>query len=124
MIYLLMGVLSGIISGMGMGGGTLLIPMLTIWGGLAQLQAQAVNLAAYLPAALLAVWRHKKAGLLDLKAAKTVCLWGLLGAAAGVAAALLVPEQWLRRGFGGFLLLLGIWQLVLGEKRNKKGDGA
>ena len=42
---------AGVISGMGMGGGTLLIPALTLLMGIPQRQAQGVNMLSFLPAA-------------------------------------------------------------------------
>ena len=49
------GVLGGLLGGMGMGGGTLLIPLLTIFCGLNQHLAQAINLIAFIPMAVVAV---------------------------------------------------------------------
>ena len=49
------GLLGGIIGGMGMGGGTLTIPILTIFLSFQQLRAQGVNLVAFLPMAIIAI---------------------------------------------------------------------
>lgn len=58
---------AGVISGMGMGGGTLLIPALTLLMGIPQRQAQGVNMLSFLPAAAAALYIHKKEGRLELK---------------------------------------------------------
>ena len=49
--YVLAGIVSGVIAGMGMGGGTLLIPILTIFFALSQTLAQGINLFSFLPCA-------------------------------------------------------------------------
>ena len=53
-LYFLCGILGGVLGGMGMGGGTVLIPLLTIFCGVEQGAAQGVNLLSFLPMSLLA----------------------------------------------------------------------
>ena len=62
MIFLevLAGVIGGIVGGMGMGGGTLTIPILTIFLSYEQLQAQGINLIAFLPMSVVALIIHAK----------------------------------------------------------------
>ena len=48
-LLILAGIVGGIIGGMGMGGGTLLIPILTIFLDVPQKNAQAINLVAFIP---------------------------------------------------------------------------
>ena len=60
--YALSGLAAGVLAGMGMGGGTLLIPLLTLALGVGQQEAQGVNMLAFLPGAILALWVHKRAG--------------------------------------------------------------
>ena len=52
MILILIGLISGIISGMGIGGGTILIPALTIILSMEQNTAQAINLIYFIPTAV------------------------------------------------------------------------
>jgi uncharacterized membrane protein YfcA len=47
-LYILVGIIGGVLGGMGMGGGTLLIPMLGIFFGLEQHVAQAINLISFI----------------------------------------------------------------------------
>ncbi len=63
-LYFLCGILGGVLGGMGMGGGTVLIPLLTIFCGVEQGAAQGVNLLSFLPMSLLALTVHAKNGLL------------------------------------------------------------
>ena len=65
--YALSGLAAGVLAGMGMGGGTLLIPLLTLALGVGQQEAQGVNMLAFLPGAILALWVHKRAGRVSFK---------------------------------------------------------
>ena len=58
--YSLAGVLGGILGGMGMGGGTILIPLLTIFFNVKQHSAQAANLVSFLPMATISLIIHIK----------------------------------------------------------------
>ena len=103
----LIGFCSGIISGMGIGGGTILIPALLFLTGITQQQAQGVNLIYFIPTAITALITHRKEGNLSIQMAKPLALLGLMGAAAGALLAVSVKAQMLRRLFGGFLFLMG-----------------
>lgn len=70
------GFFSGIISGMGIGGGTILIPALLFLTEVNQQQAQGVNLIYFIPTAVVALITHRKNGTLDLKTAKAACTSG------------------------------------------------
>ena len=72
------GVLGGLLGGMGMGGGTLLIPLLTIFCGLNQHLAQAINLIAFIPMAVVALIIHIKNKLVDFKGVLYIILPGVL----------------------------------------------
>ena len=76
--YIITGLCAGIVAGMGMGGGTLLIPVLTLALGLEQHAAQGVNVIAFLPAAVAALVVHAKAGRLQLRACVPIILAGAL----------------------------------------------
>lgn len=51
-VYMFAGLAGGILGGMGMGGGTVLIPILTIFCGVEQHLAQSANLITFLPMAI------------------------------------------------------------------------
>ena len=116
------GFCSGIISGMGIGGGTILIPALLFFTNIDQQQAQGVNLIYFVPTAITALITHQKKGNLDWKIAKPLALMGLAGAAAGAFLAVSLESDFLRKGFGGFLFLMGISELC--KKKEKKGETA
>ena len=118
----LVGFLSGIISGMGIGGGTILIPALLFFADISQQQAQGINLIYFIPTAIAALITHRKAGNLDMKTAKPLALFGLLGATAGALLAVSVESALLRKGFGGFLFLMGLSEIFQkGGKKDAKG---
>ena len=110
---LLAGALAGILSGFGVGGGTLLLVYLTVFAGMDQRLAQGINLLYFLPAGLPAHWKNgyvEKRALLPAVSAGLVCA----GLAAWAATSLEV--RLLRRLFGGFLTVIGISEL-LGKRK-------
>ena len=114
----LVGFCSGIISGMGIAGGTILIPALLFFTDITQQQAQGVNLIYFVPTAITALITHQKKGNLDWKTAKPLAVLGLAGAAAGAFLAVSLESEILRRIFGGFLFLMGLSEIF----KKKKGD--
>lgn len=117
----LVGVCSGIISGMGIGGGTILIPALLFLTDINQQQAQGVNLIYFIPTAITALITHQKKGNLDWKTAKPIALLGLAGAAAGAFLAVSLESDVLRKVFGGFLFLMGLSE-IFKKKKDEKGE--
>lgn len=108
---LLIGALTGILSGFGVGGGTLLLVWLTAVAGMDQQAAQGINLLYFLPAAALSLPAHVKNGYIEKKVLLPAIAAGLLcaGAAAWISTGL--ETRLLRKLFGGFLILVGISQL-------------
>lgn len=119
-LFLVAGFFSGILGGMGMGGGTILIPALTVILGVEQHVAQATNLIAFLPMAAFSLKVHKDNGLL-----KTDGLWWIIipailtSVAAGFAAAL-IPSRVLKKLFGVFLVALSVKLLLEAGIKFKK----
>lgn len=122
-IYFLLGFLGGIPAGMGMGGGTVTIPLLLLVGGVEQKIAQSANLFAFLPMSLPALRVHAQNGLLEKRGIFRIILPALLFSALGSLLAYVLPGEILRRAFGAFLLVLAVFQLrgVLGERAGKSG---
>lgn len=108
---ILMGLIAGIVSGTGMGGGTVLILLLTAFNGVEQHIAQATNLIFFIPtsiAAILTNWKHK---LIDKKLALTISIFGTIGAALGAIASTQMNVAELRKYFGIFLAIIAIWEI-------------
>lgn len=117
------GFCAGIISGMGIGGGTILIPALLFLTDFSQQQAQGVNLIYFIPTAVTALVTHQKNGSLDWKTAKPLALMGLAGAAAGAFLAVSLESDVLRKIFGGFLFLMGFGEILKKDKKGEKNHG-
>ena len=108
---LLAGTATGILSGFGIGGGTLLLIYLTAFAGVPQNLAQGVNLLYFLPAAATALPAHIKNGYIDGKTVWPAALAGLAGTALAAWLATGLDVELLRRCFGGFLLVVGLREL-------------
>ena len=119
MIAVLIGVVSGILGGMGMGGGALMVPLMSWALSVGQHEVQGLNLVAFLPAALVATVIHWKKKRFEKKQVFVFCAWALFGAAAGAVSAQMTDATLLRRAFGVFLFLLGIWQWWKAEKEHR-----
>lgn len=122
MIWLIItGFLSGIITGMGLGG-IILIPALTMLLGYSQKAAQGINLVYFIPTSLIALWVHIKNKNVDFKLAKPLILWGVIGAIAGAFLVKLLPAQTLRKIFACLLLLIGGYQIIIPFCKKKKTE--
>ena len=77
MVLFLIGVVSGIVSGMGIGGGAILIPALVIFIKPEQHVAQSVNLLFFIPTAIVALIIHIKNKHIDFKMALPIIITGL-----------------------------------------------
>lgn len=117
-LYLLLGFLGGIPAGMGMGGGTVTIPLLILIGGVEQKIAQCANLFAFLPMSLFALKTHSENGLLETKGILWVIVPALLLSAAGTAIAVALPSEILRKAFGIFLIFLAVAGLKNALRKN------
>ena len=117
LIPLLAGTATGILSGFGIGGGSLLLIYMTSFAGLDQTTAQGINLLYFLPAAALALPSHVKNGFIDKKTAVPAILAGLAGTALAAWAATGLDTDLLRKLFGCFLLFIGLRELF-----SRKGE--
>lgn len=111
-------ILSGALGGMGVGGGIILIPILTTFFGIGQKNAQYINLIYFVPVALCALWVHIRAGRFEWKRAAFMALGAAVGAIIGSELTRIIHSGILRRLFGVFLLVVGIDQLRK-PKKNK-----
>ena len=118
------GAAAGVLSGFGVGGGTLLLLWLTLVQGMDQFRAGGINLLYFASCALPALWGHVRRGLVERQAA----LWAILtGLPACVGAALLAAQldvSLLRRVFGLFLLAVGLRELFSKPEKGSGGKAA
>lgn len=114
MTNIIIGFCSGIISGMGIGGGAILIPALILLQNIEQQTAQGINLLYFLPTAIVSLIVHIKNKNVLLRTALILGISGVLGAVGGSFLAVKLSGDLLRRLFGGFLLLIGIYEVYKG----------
>ena len=112
-LYLLLGLLVGIFSGIvGIGGGALIVPALVYFFHHSQHRAQGTSLGALLaPIGLLAFLAYYRAGNVDVKAAIFIAFGFLVGGYFGGVWAQHLPELVLRRIFASVLILLAVEML-------------
>lgn len=127
-LYILFGFLSGILGGLGMGGGTLLIPLLSIFLNVDQKLCQGLNLLSFLVMALFSLIIHFKNEYIALNGLWPIVLSGLIFTVIGALLAGKLPSEILRIAFGIFLCLLAILEFVkvgkdvLKARKAKKSD--
>ena len=114
------GFLTGILSAWGIGGGTLLLLIMTLFLGVDQITAQGINLLYFLPTAAMALVQHRKNGLLEAPLLGSAIPWGLPAAALGAWIATAVDVAALKKPFGVFLLAAGVYTIC--QKDKGRGD--
>ena len=111
MIEVFTGIISGIVSGLGMGGGTILILIFTIFLNIEQHIAQATNLIFFIPTAIIAIYINKKQKLLDMKTGMIIGISGIFGAVIGSIISNKLDSQNLKRYFGIVLIIITIHEI-------------
>ena len=106
------GIVGGIIGGMGMGGGTLLIPILTLLAGFKQLEAQGINLIAFIPMSIVALILHFKNKLVKFKQTYWLAIIGAVVSIVSALCAIHINGKALKIMFAIFLIGIGVWQAV------------
>lgn len=115
-LYVLIGVLSGALTGLGIGGGTILIPALTLILGMEQHAAQSINLVYFVPTAIVAIFTHAKNGNIEKKIILKLIIFGVVAAIVGSFIAVRLDGEPLRKLFGYFLLLMGVVEFFRKEQ--------
>jgi len=125
MIEILTGFISGIVSGTGMGGGTILILCLSIFLGIDQKIAQATNLIFFIPTSIAAIYINIKRKKINLNISKIVIFFGIIGAIMGAIIAKNMDTKILKKSFGVFLAFIAIHEIYTifkMYKNNKKNN--
>lgn len=120
LLYILFGVIAGIFGGLGMGGGTILIPLLTIFLDLDQKMCQGINLISFLVMALFSLIIHYKNGFIKPKGIFFVICSGIIFSILGALIVGYLPSKILKTLFGVFLCILALVELVKIFKNKKK----
>lgn len=119
MVQILIGIISGIFSGIGMGGGTILIFLLTTMVGLEQHIAQATNLIYFIPTAITSIIVNFRNKNVDIKLARVVAFWGAIGAVIGAQISIRTNVKSLKKVFGLFLVIIAIHEIYTLFKQYK-----
>jgi hypothetical protein len=116
MLVYFIGLLMGILSGLAIGGGTLLVPALVILMSVEQHTAQGICLAAFIPTAVVAVITHYRQKNINVKLALRLTIGAVIGAAIGSILANKVDAVFLRKIFGFFLIAMGLYEFFAKNK--------
>ena len=108
---IIIGTFSGIFSGIGMGGGTVLIFLLNILDGVEQHIAQATNLIYFIPTDISAIIVNYKEKNIETKLAKEICIYGIIGAIIGAIISINIDVLKLRKLYGIFLVVIAIHEI-------------
>lgn len=103
------GLIGGILSGLlGIGGGTIMVPLMVLWLGEAQRTAHALSLAAIIPISIGAIVVYGGAGRIEPLAALALTIGSVTGARYGAGLLARASERPLKAAFGVFLLLAAV----------------
>jgi len=117
------GFISGIISALGMGGGTILIIFLSIFLGIDQHRAQANNIIFFVPTSITAIIMNIKNKNIKWDIAKIICPFGIIGAIVGAIISINIDTIILKKLYGVFLGIIAIYEilcLTMMHKNNSK----
>lgn len=123
MLEFFTGIISGMVSGIGMGGGAILILVLSVFMGVNQHIAQATNLVFFIPTSISAIIITMKEKLINWKVGIPVAISGIIGAIIGAKISVKMEVQQLKKFFGFFLILISIYEiysLIKTYKKDKK----
>lgn len=121
----LFGLISGTISSLGMGGGTILILLLSVFLGIEQHVAQATNLIFFVPTSITAIIMNIKNKKINWKISKDIIIYGVIGALLGSYISNYLPNEKLKKVFGIFLLFIAffqIYEIYSSYSKNKKAN--
>jgi len=109
---IVIGAVSGILAGMGLGGGSLLIPALILFLNTSQKGAQAANMIGFVPAAAVSIIAHRKNKLLDFKKIYIVALSGVIASVVFASVSVRVDDLLLKKIFAVFLTVMGVYEIL------------
>ena len=121
MLEFFTGLISGTVSGTGMGGGTILILILSVFMGIEQHTAQATNLVFFVPTSISAIIVTIKEKLINWKIGIPVAISGIIGAIIGAKISVKMEVNRLKKFFGIFLILIAVYEIYSLIKTYKSG---
>jgi len=118
MINFICGVVSGIFTGFGVGGGLFLIMLLSWVSNFSQLEIQSINLIYYIPTAIFSVWVYSMDKTIDFKVGIKFVVIALITAIIGAFLANKMDVNLLRKLFSIYLIGVGVYFLIPKKKEN------
>ena len=116
-VSVLVGTVLGVLSGLGTGGGSLLILWLTLMLGMDQETVRSINLMFFIPSALAACLFRWKQGRLDIKKVLPAIIAGSIASGLFTFLSRDMDTTMLRKLFGGLLILTGLRELLYRPKK-------
>ncbi len=107
---IIFGIVSGTIAALGMGGGTVLILLLSLFSNLKQHLIQGTNLIVFIPTSIVAIYMNVKNKSIDYNLSKIFIIFGIVGAILGSILSFKIESKTLKKYFGIFLLLIAIFE--------------
>ncbi|MBR5145356.1 MAG: sulfite exporter TauE/SafE family protein [Clostridia bacterium] len=120
-LTIIFGFIAGVVGGMGMGGGTFLIPLFQFLN-YGQKSIQAANLLSFLPMAVLALVLHFKNGLVKTKGVGYIIIPAVVFSVVGALVSNSVKPRILKISFGIFFLAMGGFELANSLKNIKRSS--
>lgn len=117
MLEILVGIISGIVSGTGMGGGTILVLVLSLFMGVEQHLAQSANIVFFIPTSVVAIIVSSKQKMVNFKLGIVIIITGIIGAIIGAKTAQLIDSENLKKYFGAFLGIIAIYEIYSFAKK-------
>lgn len=111
MVEIISGIIAGMFTGTGMGGGTVLILLLSIFSNLNQHSSQGINLIFFILTTISAIIVNIKGKIIDFKLGFKIIIYGIIGALIGSKIAMNIDSGNLRKYFGIFLAIIAIYEI-------------
>lgn len=122
MTAVIIGLASGICTGMGLGGGSVLILLLDLFLNFDQHIAQATNILCFVPSAIISIIVSMKNKNIKFKIALPIIVWGIIGSIIGATISSKLNVEYLRKLFGIFLIGISLnefYSIKVYKKKNK-----
>lgn len=119
------GIIAGIVAGMGMGGGTILILLLTLFMQLGQHESQGINLIFFIPTSIVAIFINWKNKNINIKLGIQLAIFGIFGAMLGAFISASMDVGLLKKIFAIFLIIIAfyeIYEIYIKYIKNKKSN--
>ena len=113
------GIIAGIVTGLGAGGGTILIIGLNLLLGIEQRVAQSINLIFFVPTALTSIILNAKNKNIKWKVSIPIIIASIVGAVIGALIAENIEVDLLKKLFGVFLGLIALYEIYSVWRKNK-----